>query len=70
MYNEDLLKKLLVDFGESQTIQYCKMEAARNAYLFEECLKNKTNEECKEYDFERDWWHETYEKLNNNLKSS
>lgn len=56
MYNEELLKKLLADFGIEQTIAYCKMESAKNSYLFEECVGQGEDLTCTQYDFERDWW--------------
>jgi hypothetical protein len=68
MYNEDVLKKLIMDFGEMQAMLFCRMESARNAYLFEDCIKNKSDDECKEFDFERDWWKEAEKKLSDNLK--
>ena len=68
MYNEDVLKKLIMDFGEVQAMLFCRMESARNAYLFEDCIKNKSDDECKEFDFERDWWKEAEKKLSDNLK--
>ena len=69
MFNEDLLKKLLHDFGEQEAILYCKMESAKNAYQFEECIKNGEDNTCTQYDFERDWWKEAEKKLLNNIKN-
>lgn len=70
MFNEDLLKKIISDFGEVQALLYCRMESAKNAYLFEDCIKSGLDNTCTQYDFERDWWQNAYEKLNNNLKTS
>ena len=69
MYNEDLLRKLISDFGEVQAMLFCRMESAKNAYLFEECVKNGEDNSCTQYDFERDWWHEAYNKLSNSKNS-
>ena len=69
MFNEDVLRKLISDFGEVQAMLFCRMESARNAYLFEECIKNGDDNTCTQYDFERDWWHEAYNKLSNSKNS-
>ena len=69
MFNEDLLKKLLHDFGEQETMLYCRMESAKNAYLFDECVKNGQDNTCTQYDFERDWWKDAEKKIKDNLKS-
>jgi len=56
MYNEQLLIRMIADFGVDQTIAYCKMESAKNSYLFEECIASGEDLTCTQYDFERDWW--------------
>lgn len=68
MYNEELLRKLIADFGESNAIIYCKMESAKNAYLFDECVKNGEDNTCTQYDYERDWWKDAENKLIENIK--
>jgi hypothetical protein len=68
MYNEDVLRKLISDFGEMQAMLFCRMESARNAYLFDECVKSGTKDECTEFDFERDWWKQAETKLNDAIK--
>lgn len=70
MCNEELLRKLIADFGESNAIIYCKMESAKNAYLFDECVKNDDVEknQCFAYDYERDWWKDAENKLIQNIK--
>jgi hypothetical protein len=70
MFKEDILKKLISDFGETQAILYCRMESAKNAYLFQECIDNGEDLTCMQYDYERDWWHSAYEKLSNNIKTN
>jgi len=67
MFNEDLLKKLIHDFGELQAKLYCKMESAKNAYQFEDCVKTGEDNTCTQYDFERDWWKEAEKKISDNL---
>jgi hypothetical protein len=68
MYNEDLLKKLISDFGEMQAALYCRMESAKNTYLFEECVKAGEDLTCTQYDFERDWWKAAEKKISDNIK--
>lgn len=68
MYNEDLLKKLISDFGEMHALLFCRMESAKNAYLFEECIKNDEDPICTQYDYERDWWKDAELKLEKNIK--
>jgi len=68
MYNEELLKKLIHDFGEAHALSYCKMESAKNAYLFEEFVKANEDLTCTQYDFERDWWKEAEKKLSDHIK--
>lgn len=69
MFNQDLLKKLLHDFGEAETMLYCKLESAKNAYLFDECVKEGKDLTCQDYDFERDWWKDAEKKIKDNIKS-
>lgn len=69
MFNEEVLKKLISDFGELNAMLYCKMESAKNAYLFEHCIKNELDNSCTQYDFERDWWKDAENKIKNNIKS-
>ena len=54
MFKEDVLKKLISDFGEIQAAIYCRMESAKNAYLFEDCVKKGEDVLCTQYDYERD----------------
>lgn len=68
MYNEDVLKRLIMDFGEQSAIIYCKLESAKNAYLFENCIKNGEDNTCTQYDYERDWWKDAENKLSENIK--
>jgi hypothetical protein len=68
MNKEDLLKKLISDFGELQAMLYCRMESAKNAYLFEDCVKNRQDVTCNQYDYERDWWKDSEKKLSDNIK--
>lgn len=69
MLREDLLKKILSDFGEVQTMLFCRMQSAMNAYLFEECVKKGEDLTCVEYDYERDWWKDAEIKLSKELKN-
>lgn len=68
MYNEDVLKRLIIDFGEQQAMLYCKMESAKNAYLFNNCISNGEDNTCTQYDYERDWWKDAETKLSENIK--
>lgn len=68
MYNEDVLKRLIIDFGEQQAMLYCKLESAKNAYLFENCIKSGEDLTCTQYDYERDWWKDAETKLSENIK--
>lgn len=68
MFNEDVLKKLISDFGEIQAALYCRMESAKNSYLFEDCMKTGSDNTCTQYDFERDWWKNAEKKLSDNIK--
>lgn len=68
MFNEDVLKKIISDFGEVHALLYCRMESAKNAYLFEDCIKNGQDNTCTQYDFERDWWKNAEKKLSDNIK--
>jgi hypothetical protein len=68
MYNEDVLKKLIIDFGEQQAMLYCKLESAKNSYLFENCIKSGEDNTCTQYDYERDWWKDAETKLSENIK--
>jgi hypothetical protein len=68
MYNEDVLKRLIIDFGEQQAMLYCKLESAKNSYLFENCIKSGEDNTCTQYDYERDWWKDAETKLSENIK--
>ena len=68
MFKEDVLKKLISDFGEIQAAIYCRMESAKNAYLFEDCVKKGEDVLCTQYDYERDWWKDAEKKLSDNIK--
>jgi len=68
MFKEDVLKKLISDFGEIQAALYCRMESAKNAYLFEDCVKKGEDNICTQYDYERDWWKDAEKKLSDNIK--
>lgn len=68
MFNEDVLKKLISDFGEIQAALYCRMESAKNSYLFEDCVKSGADNTCTQYDYERDWWKNAEKKLSDNIK--
>jgi hypothetical protein len=65
MYNKEVLEELVKKFGIDNTILFFKMEALKNAILYEGCIKNNENTtDCVEFDFERDWWQNKYEELN------
>ena len=68
MYNEELLKKLIQDFGEANAMLFCKMESAKYSYMFDDCLKERSEDGCIEYDFERDWWKLAEKNLNKTVK--
>lgn len=57
-----------MDFGEQQAMLYCKLESAKNAYLFENCIKSGEDNTCTQYDYERDWWKDAETKLSENIK--
>jgi hypothetical protein len=40
MYNKEVLEELVSKFGIENTILFCKMEALKNAFLYEGCIKN------------------------------
>jgi hypothetical protein len=69
MYNEELLKKLMQDFGEANAALFCKMESAKYTYLFQDCLEKGEDNTCTQYDFERDWWKMAETNLNKTIKS-
>ena len=62
MYNKEILDELIKQFGVESTILFCKMEALKNDILHKDCMKHG-DDECVEYDFERDWWTEQYKEL-------
>jgi hypothetical protein len=68
MYNKELLEQLLKEFGLTNTIIFCKMEAAKNDILYKDCV-GKGDDECVEYDFERDWWKSQLKELDFELKA-
>jgi hypothetical protein len=47
---------------------YCKLESAKNSYLFENCIKSGEDNTCTQYDYERDWWKNAETKLSENIK--
>ena len=55
MYNKEILDELVKQFGEEQTIVFCKMESVKNAMLFDSA-EEKHFPEPSEWGFERDWW--------------
>lgn len=62
MYNGELLEKLKEEFGEENTILFCKMESRKNDLLYAS-VEMKHYPEAYEYDFERDWWRENGKQL-------
>jgi hypothetical protein len=62
MYNKDILDELVRKFGEEKTIIFCKMEAVKNAMLYDGA-EQKHLPEPNEWGFERDWWAENAKKL-------
>ena len=61
MFNEDLYKKLLADFGVDAVKKYCRMTSAMYNHMHEEL----STEVLSEYSYERDWWESKYQELNN-----
>jgi hypothetical protein len=67
MFNKEILDELVRQFGVTNVILFCKMESAKNEILYQDCMKGGDNE-CVEYDFERDWWKKEGNELTQNLK--
>ena len=68
MYNNDILKNIIIEFGNKEALIYCKIESAKNKYLLNECITNNGDVLCDGYDFEKDWWNNAYNKLKKNNK--
>jgi hypothetical protein len=66
MFNKEILDELERQFGVTSVILFCRMESAKNELLYQDCIKSGDNE-CVEYDFERDWWKTEGHKLTQNL---
>ena len=64
MYNKDILDELVKQFGVEKTIILCKMEAVKNGMLYDGA-EQKHLPEPNEWEFERDWWAENAQKLEN-----
>jgi len=67
MFNKEILDELVRQFGVTSVILFCKMESTKNSILYNDCIKSGDNE-CVEYDFERDWWGKAGNELTQNLK--
>lgn len=64
MYNKEILDELIREFGEENTILFCKMESKKNAMLCASIEIDKQHHpEPNEWKFERDWWANSAEQL-------
>jgi hypothetical protein len=64
MYNKEILDELVRQFGEEAVILFCKMESVKNAMLYESVEEDKKHyPEPNEWAFERDWWKNNAERL-------
>lgn len=62
MFNKDISDKLTELYGEENVILFSKMEATRNSLIFDE-LEANSYTDIDEHSFERDWWKNNAERL-------
>jgi hypothetical protein len=60
MYNEEILVKIIDQFGLEEATKFCEIASTMYDIKFGACK----NEQCfTEYDFERSWWKDAETKL-------
>jgi len=53
MYNQEMLEKIVAQFGTDRAIEFCEIASVMYDIKFNACKDS----DCKaEYDYERDWW--------------
>jgi hypothetical protein len=65
MYNEELLNKIIDKFGIERAKEFCEIAGTLYDIKYNAC---KTENCLTEYDFERDWWSNAFNKLNLDIK--
>jgi hypothetical protein len=65
MYNEELLNKVIDKFGIERAKEFCEVTSMLYDIKYTAC---KTQDCLTEYDFEREWWLNAYNKLNKDIK--
>ena len=64
MYNQQIVKKLLESFSQEELAKAAEVISAMYDIKYYACVSDKGL--CNEYDYERDWWLQTSQKLTNN----
>lgn len=64
MYNEELLNKIIDNFGLERAKEFCEVASSMYDIKYNAC---KTQDCFTEFDFERDWWSNAYNKLNTEI---
>lgn len=64
MYNEEILDKIIEKFGIESAKEFCQVASTFYDIKFGAC---KTEDCFTEFDFERDWWMQAYNKLNTKI---
>ena len=64
MNNSDIEKELLERFGLENLITFSAMASVMFGMLYDHVSQYKENDECCDYDFDRDWWASKYFELN------
>ncbi len=65
MYNEEILKKIVDQFGLENATSFCQVASTMYDIKYNAC---KSKECFTEYDYERDWWHQAYLKLSKEIE--
>jgi len=60
MYNEDVLKRILKDNEIEDVAKFCKIFSEYNDIKYQ---NSKSEKQCEEFDYERDWWNQAYLEL-------
>ncbi len=65
MYNQDLLNKIIDQFGIDKATEFCNIVSVMYDIKYNAC----DTEACiNEYDYERQWWNEAYVELIKDVK--
>lgn len=64
MFNKDISDKLIELYGEEKVALFSEMESIKNELILNDLSKNSFSE-LNEFSFERDWWKENGERLQN-----